>query len=391
MNSPAGRPLQHHHAAGSPRVVSQFELFCDLIFAGAFAALAGHLQADMAWPRLGAFAGLFVPVFWLWVVYTFYADRFDADDTPQRVITLAGMLALCALAVSAERTPGTGDTLFVSSYLAARAIPAVLYWRTARHNPRARAIARNYTTGSLLSAAVWIVATTALPAPARYWGWALAVTIEWAIPLAGHRTVARTTRSVDHLTERYAQLSIIVIGVAVVGVISGFGNQPWTAARVAVATACFTIAAALWWTYFNRGDHQPIGRQYWRLQAFSLGHLPATAALAAIGPGAAALIHFADNRHPCAVAVACLGGGAALYLAATAAVRSIFTSLHEPIVLGRLLTAAVIIVTSLASRPLGPTAFAILVAAALIGEVGHKIRQLPNHDHPQPTAPDAPP
>ena len=44
------------------------------------------------------FAGLFVPVWWAWVGYTFYADRFDTDDPPHRVLMIAGMFAVAVLA-----------------------------------------------------------------------------------------------------------------------------------------------------------------------------------------------------------------------------------------------------------------------------------------------------
>jgi len=347
-------------------VASPFELFCDLLFAAVFAALAEHLGDDLSWPRLSAFVGLFVPVFWLWVIYTFYADRYDTDDALQRLITLTGMLALCALATAAVRTPGSGDILFVGSYLAARAAPAALYLRSARRVSAARPIARNYLIGSLLAAGVWVTATAGFSAPYRYWGWVLAVTTELALPFVGRRTVARTDRHVDHLTERYGLLAIIVIGEAVLGVINGFTNQPWTAARVVTATGCFTVAAALWWTYFNRGDHTPIGSHFWRLQIFSLGHLPATAALTAIGPGAATLIRHANDPHPSQLAAVCLGGGAATYLAATAAVRSAFTTPRESVVVSRMAAVIVIVALTLAATLLTPAIFTSLLTAILV-------------------------
>ena len=65
-----------------------------------------------------AFAGLFVPVWWVWAGFTFYADRFDTDDVPYRVCLLAAMLAIGALAVNV-RQAATG---FAVAYVGVRAV-----------------------------------------------------------------------------------------------------------------------------------------------------------------------------------------------------------------------------------------------------------------------------
>ena len=83
---------------GDERHATWLELFFDLVFVVAVAQLADGLAADPSVHGFLVFAGLFVAVWWAWVGYTFYADRFDTDDPPHRVLMLVGMFLVAVLA-----------------------------------------------------------------------------------------------------------------------------------------------------------------------------------------------------------------------------------------------------------------------------------------------------
>ena len=53
------------------------------------------------------FAGLFTAIWFSWIGFTLYANRFDTDDVVFRVIKLAATLAIAGCAASA--TEATGD------------------------------------------------------------------------------------------------------------------------------------------------------------------------------------------------------------------------------------------------------------------------------------------
>jgi low temperature requirement protein LtrA len=59
------------------RRATWLELFFDLVFVVAVAQLANALSDDMTLEGFLIFGGLFIPVWWAWTGYTFYADRFD--------------------------------------------------------------------------------------------------------------------------------------------------------------------------------------------------------------------------------------------------------------------------------------------------------------------------
>ena len=86
--------------AEEKRSASWLELFFDLCFVVAVAALARGLHDDPTLEGALHFSGLFVPVWWSWMIFTWYATSFDNDDVPYRVTMLAAMLCMLGLAAS---------------------------------------------------------------------------------------------------------------------------------------------------------------------------------------------------------------------------------------------------------------------------------------------------
>jgi low temperature requirement protein LtrA len=71
---------------GGERSASWLELFFDLVFVLAVAELARYLHEHLDPGGFLGFAGLFVPVWWTWICFSFYADQFDPDDLAYRVV-----------------------------------------------------------------------------------------------------------------------------------------------------------------------------------------------------------------------------------------------------------------------------------------------------------------
>ena len=126
------------------RRASWLELFFDLAFAGAVAQLAGALQDHPSLGSLARFAMLFTPIWWLWVQFSFYADRHESEDAAHRVSFLTAILLCVALAASAPRAL-TGDTTgFVVAFALMRGLQLALYARARRHLPATRALYTRY-------------------------------------------------------------------------------------------------------------------------------------------------------------------------------------------------------------------------------------------------------
>jgi low temperature requirement protein LtrA len=122
------------------RSASWLELFFDLVFVVAIAQLALALADDLSPVGFTRFLLLFVPVWWSWVGYTNYADRFDTDDPVFRAMMIFGMLAMAVLAVSVPDAFSGGSEAFALSYVAVRVLLILLYERARRNVPAARAL-----------------------------------------------------------------------------------------------------------------------------------------------------------------------------------------------------------------------------------------------------------
>src|ERR671933_171185 len=83
----------------SERRATWLELFFDLVFVVAIAQVGQVLAKDTSARGFVHFAVAFIPIWWAWMGFTFYADRFDTDDVVYSVWTIAGMLAVAAFAV----------------------------------------------------------------------------------------------------------------------------------------------------------------------------------------------------------------------------------------------------------------------------------------------------
>jgi low temperature requirement protein LtrA len=95
------RPRLRTIDATSPeRHASWLELFFDLVFVLAVSRVAMILAQNSDWHGFSKYAALFVPLWWCWVGYTFYADRFESDEASYRILMFAGMLAVAALALT---------------------------------------------------------------------------------------------------------------------------------------------------------------------------------------------------------------------------------------------------------------------------------------------------
>jgi low temperature requirement protein LtrA len=64
------------------RHATWLELFFDLVFVVAVAQLADGLAEHHDGRGMLEFLALFVPVWWAWAGFTFYANRFDTTTSP---------------------------------------------------------------------------------------------------------------------------------------------------------------------------------------------------------------------------------------------------------------------------------------------------------------------
>jgi low temperature requirement protein LtrA len=297
------------------RHATWLELFFDLVFVISIAEVVHSLEDYRSLGDFLGTAGLFVAVWWAWVGYTVYADRFDTDDLLHRALVLAGMLAVIAMALSVHDALHGGAAQFALSFVAVRGIVLLLNARARRHAAAARPLLNLYLVAFSIGASLWLVSVF-VPEPARYVLWGVALLIELSAPWVGRHQIARAPIHASHLVERFGLFTLIVLGESVISVAQGAADVDWTAATVAAAVGGFVAVVGLWWLYFDRLEDAAI-RSVLQGLVWNYAHLPLLAGLVSVAVGTEyAVIEASTGQLERATALS-LGAGTALYLLAT--------------------------------------------------------------------------
>ncbi|MGH2616789.1 MAG: low temperature requirement protein A [Thermomicrobiales bacterium] len=350
------------------RHASWLELFFDLCFVVAVGAVAHTLHDHPTADGAVLFAALFIPVWWSWMMYAWYATSFPERGAIIRFGAFAAMLTVLAMAAQVGRASAGDPRGYLLAFVVFHAIVVILYLRAAGIYAERRVFAIRYATGFALAAAVWFV-SLAVPAEMRSWVWAVALGIDLLTPWFAVVSVPERTFDVSHIPERYGLFSIIVLGEAIIAVARGTADSEWTMQAAVAAVAGFVIAVVIWWAYFARPPTSLLLRG--RIPAFvwGNGHLFVWAGIAVTGVGIELAIEAAESSHGFPITERLiLCGGFALYLAALALLRAAEAgSFTDRIALMRLATAAVIVALGISGAALSPEILTLVMAAITVG------------------------
>ena len=362
------------------RRATWLELFLDLVFVAAIAEVGLTLTRDPTAAGFGRFLVLFLPIFWAWAGFTFYATRFDTDDLVYRLLTLLGMFAVAALASAVPDAFGDGRNRFVVAYVLVRCILIALYVRAYRHVEVARPLAGWFILMFGIAVGFWLV-SLALPSPWCYVLWAVALAFEYVAPVRAWRMMRANPVHPAHIPERFGLLVIIVLGEAVIAVVLGTATVSWTGASTAAAAAGFLAAASIWWLYFGFLDTSAaVTRNVLAGMTFVYSHYFVAAGIAASGVGVRLAILSAEPGarydHSGWIAAAgiaiCMGGIAAVQVATPPTVLDVDVAL-------RIATALVAVVLVAVAPYLSPVLVLWLLAAALAAQVVYELAHHGRH------------
>ena len=237
-------------AEDEPRHATWLELFYDLVFVVAVSQLAHKLSGDVSLRGFLGYAGLFVPLWWTWIGTTFFANRFDSDDTIRRVMMGLQMLAIAALAVNVHHAWTTTSQGFAISYIISRMLLIVEYARVLKYIPSVRSLVYPMNTGFGIGVLFWIVSLV-VPAPWRFVLWGIGLGVDFISPLVAAEGQRQWPPHAEHLPERFGLFTIIVLGEAVIAVVNGLSEVDWTVGVTAAAVLGFVTAFGLWWLYLK--------------------------------------------------------------------------------------------------------------------------------------------
>lgn len=309
----SGRVTMRDHSV-EERTATPLELFFDLCFVVAIAFLAADLHHGIAdghpWEAALTYALLFVPIWWAWMSFTWFATAFDHDDAVHRVLTMLQMAGVLAVAATAHTASGGELVPFAVAYAAMR-VPLVLQWvRAARHDAAYRRFAMTYAAGLTGAQVLWVLGAvlggTVMPVL-----FVLALATDLATPVLAVRRAPGRVFHPGHVAERYGLFTLIVLGETVLAVTvalqEAIEGDVGAGTAVVIVVAALLIVFASWWTYFDTLGRDGLTRNRRAAFVWGYGHYLLYAALAAVGAGVQAQVelvaHGEGRAAPAAVAV----------------------------------------------------------------------------------------
>lgn len=275
-----------HLNTSEHKKVGWMELFYDLVYVATIVQLGNRLSDEVSVDGFISFALLFIPIWWVWIGFTLYNSRFNADDLIHRVLVFLQIGTVAALAVAVHDGFGESSTGFAIAYALARILLVIMYWRTERYVPEAKPLVHRYVIGFSIGAVVWLVSAF-VPPPLRFILWIAGLLIEFATPLsAGSIRLQRVLPpGTHHLPERMGLFTIIVFGETFLKVIGGYSSHEVVWSSVLVGVLGLIVVGGLWWLYNETIAERGVQWAKRGVPVYIYGHLPLHLGLIALAVG----------------------------------------------------------------------------------------------------------
>lgn len=210
--------MQQRDATEPHRTASPLELFFDLVFVVGVSLSSAQLHVGESDGDLGTtvvpYLIVFFAIWWAWMNFTWFASTFAVDDWLYRVITIAQMAGVLALAAGTPDAMRDGDfTTITIGYVIMRLALVTQWLRAAISEPRMRRTALTYAIGITLVQALWI-ARLLLPDNGGIMTFVILAACELLVPvIADSRAGSRWHP--EHIAERYGVFMLSLLGESV--------------------------------------------------------------------------------------------------------------------------------------------------------------------------------
>jgi low temperature requirement protein LtrA len=310
------RPPRPHGATIRDRVVTNLELFYDLVYVAVIGQAASHLADDVSVAAVVGFAIVFAMIWFAWMNGSLYLDLHGRQDGRTRTFVFLQMGILVVLAAFTADATGEEGGRFAVVYALLFAVMGWLWYSVrGRDEARYRTLTGVYVVGMVVSVAVALASALVSP-DARLAIWA-AFVIAWLIAYVvfGRTREWEIALAPSHsMVERFGLFTIIVLGEVIIGVVDGLSHGEQDALTIATALLGLFVAFGFWWSYFDivgRRLPRPTGPA---IVAWLLGHLPITMAIAAAGAAMTSLVAHAHDPSAPAQTAWLLAGAVAVGL-----------------------------------------------------------------------------
>ena len=312
--------VQARGQEGAEERVTPLELFFDLIFVFAITQVTGFVVDDPTWAGLAKGMLVLAMLWWAWTAYAWLTNTINPDEGEVRIAMFAAMGAMLIASLAVPDVFGDDALIFAFAYAFVRIAHLALYTVAGRGDRDLLQAVARLATGATVAIGLLFVAA-ALDGRAQVIVWAVALVVDLLGAYVGGGKGWRL--SAGHFAERHALIVIIALGETIVAL--GLGaSRDLTAGSITAGLLGFTVAAMLWWAYFDvvaivaeRKLRAMTGSAQLTMarDSYSYLHLPMVAGIILFAVGVKKTIGDVEEPLKLVPAVT-LCGGVAMYLVA---------------------------------------------------------------------------
>ena len=325
MHSSLNAPV--FQTADGERSATWLELFFDLVFVVAVAALVALFEHHFTPAGLGMLLLFFFPLWWLWMEFSYFSDLFDDNSIFYQSMMILAMGGILKIAL-VLRLYGweEGQTEFIACYLYLLGIHFVSYLRAWILGKRLRWFTQRYLGCAALAAACWAASLFVEGTP-RYALWIIGTLVQMSASPSIYLLRDDYPVQLSHMPERFGLFSIIVLGEGIVAVTGGAMEREPSFGVLVAEISAFLLIVCLWKLYFYEASKDSVtdalrktGRgSIARSFVYGYGHFFLYVAIVMVAVAVLTLLHETFDVHHAAhpaFARTILHGGATLFLAA---------------------------------------------------------------------------
>ena len=306
--------------------VTPLELFFDLVFVLAITQCTQLMADQPTWEGIAKGLLVLAVLWWSWIGYAWLTSVVDPEDGAVRLVIFAAMAGLLVSSIAVPTAFESGAFEFAIAYSLVRAMHIALFWIASEDDADLRRSTGGLGISTAIACGVLIGASFA-DGVLQGALWCLAIAIDFGGP---YFFGARGWKLIpEHFAERHGLIVIIALGESIVAIGAGVTGE-LTIAVIAVAVLGITLAAMMWWAYFDvvalAATRRLVGiedrqeRNEAARDSYSYLHLPMVAGIVLVALGLKKTIGDFDEPLKIETATALIGGFC-LYLLAHVAFR----------------------------------------------------------------------
>jgi low temperature requirement protein LtrA len=279
-------PEFHQSGSGHEKKASWLELFYDLMYVASFIQLGNAFAEDISLLTFVKTCLVFLALWTCWTGFTYFSNRYNVDDYFHRIMVFVHMFAVATMTILIPQVMSGQIVFFSLAFAFAQFLVAMMYFIVSLQNKFGIEYTKYWCKVFFLSGLLWAIAPLFTISVVPYiWVAGILVVVLSPFMKKARALACEIPFDLEHLSERYGLLTIIVLGESFVKVLSELvakGNG-----EVLIVQACFAllITCSIWWIYFDDVAHAELKDEETSMPVWLLSHIPLQLGLIFMGVG----------------------------------------------------------------------------------------------------------